>query len=225
MITMQFTSSRHIYSLGFFFHEEEIIHKRERATRKFPPSGWNTKSGEGRKELWIIRQIERTRKRKFGKFNCLDGPQTKRNDRRSITGSRVPKFVNTNNRARLSVTRCVTRFNSALTTEWGGRGRWENAGCECVLTQTRWLILPHSFEPSSRYSFTVNEKSTVPWIIASTLLHTLHPLILPSSPERKIIFDDTPRRIIVRSSSIINFLPKGGDKTTPLSLPPHPFVQ
>lgn len=125
MITMQFIPhTRHTSYIHspFFFHEEEIIYKREPATRKFAPSRWNTREEPGRKEErkeLDYQANSETGKRKFGKFNCLDGPQTKRNDHRSITGPRVPKFVNTNNRARLSVTRCVTRFNSALTTEWG----------------------------------------------------------------------------------------------------------
>lgn len=127
MITMQFIPhTRHtsyIHSPFFFPRRRNYLQTRTRNKKICSLSmkhARGTKPGrkEERKELDYQANSE-TGKRKFGKFNCLDGPQTKRNDHRSITGPRVPKFVNTNNRARLSVTRCVTRFNSALTTEWG----------------------------------------------------------------------------------------------------------
>lgn len=129
MITMQFIPhTRHmshiVYTLPLFFPRRRNYLQTRTHNKKICSLSMKhargTKPGrkEERKELDYQANSE-TGKRKFGKFNCLDGPQTKRNDHRSITGSRVSKFVNTNNRARLSVTRCVTRFNSALTTEWG----------------------------------------------------------------------------------------------------------
>lgn len=91
---------RVIYHPPIFFHEEEIIYKRERATCNKKISSlscsldetMNERTKPGRKEEKnsIIRQIEKLENGKLGKFNCLDGPQTKRNDHRSITvhGSR-----------------------------------------------------------------------------------------------------------------------------------------